>query len=585
MKSGLYGCFRLDGGPISPSDCAALGLEIDQNAAAGVARGVDLADPGAIRAQVDDNGTFHLQGYVEDCDALAARLGLSRNTPMAQLARAAIAHFGGDAPIEMAGEWSALSWSPHNLQLTLVQSQTVRDPLYYVQHGARVAVASDIYALRRLDWVTDALNIDGLYYALAWVPGHYGTMTQAVMTGVHSVEGGTCVKIDRGSVQVSEARTLRQAPLWRGSFEDAVGEADRILRDVIRARVVRQPRLAVFISGGLDSSLLSALVAGERAPGQTLQLIASAAPPGSDLIDETAFAQIVADHLSVPMACVVPPPVPNVYRPSAATMADANGPPLSPRHYLYEALAVAAAQSGCPLVFDGCYGEMTLTRHYIHPPTPVSLLKDVLRPVRDAMIGRKRNPRFTFQGFGVRLAAHRAKRVPAALQAKWARPVEYEYQPGLNDPIGLVLGGEVAARAGTELLSGQVRSDFPLRDRRLLMFCSGFPTRFIIANGLDRAPGRHMLTGLMPDSIRLRPKGTAFSPDYYQRLQQDAADARARIPLFRRADADDWLDLDWLDAALARVGRNGADHVTDAFEVQLTAITAEFISEWRRAEL
>ena len=92
---------------------------------------------------------------------------------------------------------------------------------------------------------------------------------------------------------------------------------------------------------------------------------------------------------------------------------------------------------------------------------------------------------------------------------------------------------------------------------------------------------RSLLEGRLPDTIRLRTEGMPASPDHLPRLQRQAEAARLRIAEFRRAELDEWLDLDWLDAGLAQVAARGARDVAEANQVQLTAICAEFMLWWR----
>jgi asparagine synthase (glutamine-hydrolysing) len=115
----------------------------------------------------------------------------------------------------------------------------------------------------------------------------------------------------------------------------------------------------------------------------------------------------------------------------------------------------------------------------------------------------------------------------------------------------------------------------------LLRLFAGMPLSVFRRQGMDRAAARHILDGHLPDSIRLRRAGMPASPDHITRLQRQAPQARARIAAFRRADIDEWLDLDWLDQSLERIAANGPAHVDDANQVQLTAINAEVLTWWR----
>ena len=119
------------------------------------------------------------------------------------------------------------------------------------------------------------------------------------------------------------------------------------------------------------------------------------------------------------------------------------------------------------------------------------------------------------------------------------------------------------------------------RDIRLLRLFASFPKAMLEQHLADRGIARALLEGGLPDAIRLRvSKGQAF-PDNMQRMKREAGDARMRVPLFRAAEIDDWLDLDWLDQQLARVTATGATGEADAGLVQSTAIAAEFLLWWR----
>ena len=153
--------------------------------------------------------------------------------------------------------------------------------------------------------------------------------------------------------------------------------------------------------------------------------------------------------------------------------------------------------------------------------------------------------------------------------------------PAPGQSWGLLPSFEKVLTGAGSLGLGSVRLAQPYRDPRLLTLFSGFSARMLQRPGLDRAPARHILTGHLPDTIRLRGKGLAFSPDYFQRLTRQAPAARERIASFRKAGVDEWLDLDALDAALARIARETPRDGQEVLKAQLTAMAAEFITWWR----
>ena len=142
-------------------------------------------------------------------------------------------------------------------------------------------------------------------------------------------------------------------------------------------------------------------------------------------------------------------------------------------------------------------------------------------------------------------------------------------------------GVEKALALPNEFYPGAVRMTHPFRDLRLLRLFASFPLQMLVKNGADRGIGRSIMAQRLPDAIRLRRSGMPASPDHFMRLQRQAGAARKRIPHFRAAEVDDWLDLDWLDQTLQSVSARGPVNVGEANEVQLTAIAAEFLLWWR----
>ena len=575
-KSGLYACIAFDGAPMLAHDAAALGLDPAGDSAV---RGRDRAMPHCVDVAHTGDSICVLVGRIDDDDgALADGLGLTRDAPAAVKARAALDRFGDDVAAHVPGEWSCLLWDGDARRLQLAMSRAKRDPIYYQLAGSRIAVAPDIASFRRLGWAAGAIDEEALLFALSRPALYRGIGNRTIMRDVHAVPDGSVVTIDSGGRVRTGTRPGLSALDWTGTVDAAVAEVDRLMRAEMRRRLAGHDRVMCLISGGLDSSTIAWLAAAERAPGQSLTLLSSVAAPGSGVQDERAFSEIVAKHLDLPIVWVTPGADVPVYRPSQSALSRADGPMFGPRHYLYDAFHDAALADGASLLLDGAVGEMTVTGHY-----PMADLRSRLRRTVKGLLRRDHAlvpPDWPAAAFLPRIARHRLVALPERMRAIWQSPQPLSSRRRARDDWGFMPGSDKMMRMSTETVNGRLRNDYPFRDAALLCRFAGFPIAYTRHGGLDRAFARMLMTGHLPDAIRLRPKGTAFSPDYDDRLRRQAAGQSARIALLRKARIDDWLDLDWLDDALRRIAVGGTHAVSDPMQVQTTALVAEYLYWW-----
>ena len=573
MRSGVHAIISLDGAPVARADAVALGLAPSADPRAIVAEGVDRLQPGAVQVVRSAGRTTILLGFLDDRAAVAGALGLAADTPPATLARAALDRHGAEAARVLGGEWSLLDWTPQATRV--LGSLTRRDPLLYAHDGARLALAPDLDRLARLPWVGRAIDPVGLTFAVARAALRNAGSGGTILHGVRKLAVGTLARFDAAGMTSETAPLTLPAARYGGSFEDAMEEVDRLLRRIVRERLAHAPAVACMLSGGLDSSLLTVLAAQERGAGALPLALCSSAAPESGLRDEAQHAQAVADALGLTLERVVPPAALSPYRPSEADMLGANGPSLSPRHHVYAALDARAAALGRAVMFDGSYGEMTVTSYH-----EMATVTNRMRGVWHRLRGRSTAAAGPLPGpVHVRLAPHRLHVAQRLADELGARPGPTVGPMPPRARWGVL--ADVAAMFAEPTARLSRRMEYPFRDPRLLALFASFPAAFNERDGFNRAPARHLLRGHVPDDIRQRRIGMAFSPDYEVRLQRDAPAALARIPAFRAAGLADWLDLDWLDEGLRHVAAHGHAAVAGSGDVQMTAMAAEYLLWWQ----
>jgi asparagine synthase (glutamine-hydrolysing) len=478
------------------------------------------------------------------------------------------------------GEWSLLRWNAQSRVLAAAVSANLHDPMRFASDGRHVAIAPDVRRLGTLSWTDLAFDPVGMALTVARSPLRQRFLgDRTILRHVNAVEPGTLRQFSFGRpIESITAPPLAVPPRWKDSFDEAITAVELTARSLMRGALARHDSVAVMLSGGLDSSVLAWLAAEERQEGQKLFCVTSTAPAGSGLIDERAQSQTIADRLGLPVTFICPDSSTDPYRPSREAFAHADGPPLSPRHYLYNALLEGARQRGAEAIMDGQWGEASITRKAEMLST-TTWLRYWLRPLHAHFSLRANNDPSWDAGFHVKLARDIRARLRIELQTtsvNMSNPVPLHR----DAQLGFAQSQDKMGGVPTSAAVGNIRHLLPYRDRQLCSLVAAMPARFATADGLTRAIARTLLKDRLPDAIRLQTQRFPFSPDYGLRLQHWAQQAAERIDIHENTAAAEWIDLAWLRQSLRKLSCSQTTPTAGQFKVQMTAMFAEFFLYW-----
>ena len=203
--------------------------------------------------------------------------------------------WGEEVCERLEGMFALALWDARRKRLLLARDHYGVKPLYYVLlPGEGIAFASEIKALLGLASVPRDLDAPALgkYLTFLWIP-HPGTPFRAIR------------KLPPATCAVFDAEGFRQREYWDLAFRDEalladpVGELDQLLQEAVTKRLVSDVPLGVFLSGGVDSSLVTAV--GAKVSTAPL-LTVTAAFTGSDLAmdplgDDATYAALVRRQL------------------------------------------------------------------------------------------------------------------------------------------------------------------------------------------------------------------------------------------------------------------------------------------------
>ena len=203
------------------------------------------------------------------------------------------------------GMFAIALWDRQRKVLHLARDRLGQKPLYYGWLGETFAFASELKALRAHPDFDGALDPGALtlYLRYGHVPGPF-----VIYQGVRKLEPGTLVSVPLDEAAWRDGRAEAQARrFWsaadvaqRGAAdplkadpEDTLDQLDDLLRDAVRLCMVADVPLGAFLSGGIDSSTVVALMqAQSNRPVNTFSI--GFHEPG---YNEATHAKAVADHL------------------------------------------------------------------------------------------------------------------------------------------------------------------------------------------------------------------------------------------------------------------------------------------------
>ncbi len=180
------------------------------------------------------------------------------------------------------GMFAIALWDRQDRTLFLIRDRVGEKPLYYGWMGNTFMFGSELKALRAHPCFNGAINRDALALFLRYnyIPSPY-----SIYTGIRKLIPGTILTIQPARDTIGYFPAPR--PYWSlsrvvaqgienphtGTVTEAVEQLDSLLRDSIRQQMIADVPLGAFLSGGVDSSTIVALMqAQSRQPVRTFTI-------------------------------------------------------------------------------------------------------------------------------------------------------------------------------------------------------------------------------------------------------------------------------------------------------------------------
>lgn len=405
---------------------------------------------------------------------------------------------------------------PARPRLTLL-----RDPLggrgavYWTRQGETLAFSSTLRSLRRWPAVRLAPNLAAVrdYLTYAFVPG-----AETLLEECYELLPGYTLqaRLENGRLRIE------QQPYWRlqeGVWDEAApvetyaGPLRQLLQEAVAERLPPSGPTAVLLSGGLDSSLVTALASGMAlGPLHTFSISF-----GPEHKNELPFSNLVAEHCHTrhTVLTVSGRDIATHLEETTARLDSPTGDPLTVPNFLLD----RAASGVSDVVLNGeggdpCFGG---------PKNLPMMLHELYGDAGSALLARERNYLRSYQKCYDDLPQLLTPRVQRELAG---RPSQEDFlNPFFQDPhmgqyLNKLMNINVRLKGSHQILykvdrmtaAWGIEGRSPLFDRRVAEFSFTIPPHFKQAGTNEKFVLKKAVWDLLPEPILTRPKSGMLVP-------------------------------------------------------------------------
>lgn len=465
---------------------------------------------------------------------------------------ACIEVWGVEATLPRIGGMFAFAvWDRQERCLMLARDRAGEKPLFYGWQGDTFLFGSELKALRAHPNFKATLDRGALALLLRhnYVPGPY-----SIYQGISKLPPGTWLTLREGQGEfapkpywslreVAERGTARP---FEGSDHEAIDELARVLANAVGGQRVADVPLGALLSGGVDSSLITALMQSQSStPVRTFTI-------GFDeaAFDEAHHARAVANHLGTVHtelrlgaddALALIPKLPTMY-----------DEPFADSSQLPTHLVMSLARQHVTVALSGDAGDEFFGGYsrYVQAPSiwrGICWMPSAMRASVAALI-ESVPPAFINQHFermgsclGIALPGDKAHKLAqrmrhartidqfyVALVSEWADPAsmvvdgslplnaldDHSSWPRLSDPVARMMAMDAMTYLPDDILTKVDRASMavsletraPFLDRDVMEFAWRLPMRMKIRNGQGKWILRQLLDRHVPRRLIERPK-------------------------------------------------------------------------------
>jgi len=196
------------------------------------------------------------------------------------------------------GMFAIALWDCKERELKLIRDRMGEKPLYYGYVAANFVFASELSAIKQMPGFNNAINRDAVALYMS-----YGSISEpySIYQDINKLESGAILTFStkNNSITVNKYWSIENStintfnPVYSGTHANAVNRLEELLIDAVKLQMISDVPIGAFLSGGVDSSTIVALM--QSVSEKKIDTFSIGFEQKE--YDEAGFASKVAKHL------------------------------------------------------------------------------------------------------------------------------------------------------------------------------------------------------------------------------------------------------------------------------------------------
>lgn len=484
-------------------------------------------------------------------------------------------HEGKDALNKLNGFFAFAFYDQQKEEMLVARDRYGIKPLYYLEDEDRFIFASELKAILKFG-IEKTIDTNSLY---TYLQLNYLPAPMSMIKGVKKLLPGKYAIVKKKSVEINsyyELKNTFQKP-FQGSYKDAQVQLKELMEKAVERRLVADVPLGTFLSGGIDSSIISS-IASKRVEGLHTFSIGY---KGNSFFDETEYANAVAKHIGSKHQVFslsfddLYSYLPELLKSFSEPFADSSALPVYALSQLTkENVTVALSGDGADELFAGYNKHSALYRLW-HPGAKEKMVS-ALRPIWNILPKSRNNPfgnisrqlkkfadasQLDIQSqYWLLASLQSARKATDLLSNAVLEDVDFEAfdlwkdqllstlsSKSINQSLQLdqelVLQGDMLQKVDLMSMQHALEVRVPFLDHELVAFANSLPEEFKVNGKRKKMILQDTFRDILPEKIYNRPKHGFEVPllDWLRKdLKQDIENKWLDKERIEKLDVFDW---------------------------------------------